>query len=150
MTRLLVNANTNPEFRSLEGWFSRAFGEPTSRSTEAPSLPVDVSEVDGKLTVRAAVPGIDPAHLNISIESNVLTISGEHTQPTESPDAKVFRRELAYGNFTRSLRLPQNLDLNAVDAEFKNGIVTVTIPRIVEPAPTVLKVPVRSGDPGNG
>ena len=103
-----------------------------------------VFEKEGNYYVRAAAPGIEPADLSISIENNVLTIQGEFKQEEALQDAKVFRREYAYGTLTRSLRLPENVNVEKVDAEFKNGFVTITIPVLEEEKPKAHKIEVRT------
>lgn len=108
------------------------------------NLRLAVFEKENKYFVRAAVPGIEPNDLDISIENGVLTIRGEFKQEQELNEAKVYRREYAYGTFSRSVRLPENADIEKVDAEFKNGFVTITIPVIEEEKPKAHKVVVRS------
>jgi HSP20 family protein len=131
----------------MEELFDRLVGAPIrpSHPTVA-SLPLDITEHSGKLFVRAAVPGVEPGDLDIQIEKNVLTIRGESRHESENTDAKVYRREVSYGAFARSIRLPEGLNLESVDAEFKNGIVTVTLPRLPEEKPKSLKVNVRNSE----
>lgn len=145
--KTLINVTPVSEFRTVEEAFERLFNGYHRPSAPATSLiPIDVTEVEGKLVIRASVPGIDPNELDIQVENNVLTLRGEAKSAHEGGEGKVYRRELAYGAFARSLRLPENLDLNAIDAEFKNGVVTVTLPRIVEEKPKALKVNVRQAE----
>lgn len=142
--RTLVNFNPTNDLRMMEEVFERLF--PAQRVPSEAALPVDVYEQDGRLFVRAAVPGVAPDQLDVQVENNVLTIKGEHKQESTSEDAKVYRREVAYGSFSRAIRLPENLDLDKVDAEFKNGIVTISIPKIEEPKPEPKRITVRAGD----
>jgi len=109
-------------------------------------LPLDILEQDGTLKIRAAVPGVEPNELEIQIEKNVLTIRGEISRENESKDEKVYRREVSYGAFSRSVRLPDGLDFDKVDAQFKNGIVTISLPRVPEEKPKSIKVNVRQSD----
>jgi HSP20 family protein len=146
MLRTLVNVNPVQEMRAFEEMFDRMFGTPT-RPTNAPTtLPVDITEREGKLFVRAAVPGVEPSDLEVAIEENVLTIRGETRHEAQNGNEKVYRREVSYGAFARSIRLPDGLDLNLVDAEFKNGVVTISIPRMVEEKPKTLRVPIRTSE----
>src|SRR5579862_4207418 len=140
--KTLVSWNPTHDLRSMDEVLDRLFG--SARSVNTALLPVDVFEQDGKFTVKAAVPGVSPEEIDIQVEKNVLTIKGEHKQEATSGEAKVYRREVAYGAFSRSVRLPENLNLEAVDAEFKNGIVTVSIPKVDEPKPQSIKINVRS------
>jgi HSP20 family protein len=143
--RTLVNLNPASEYRTMEEVFDRLFGSPTkSTSTPVAGLPIDVTEREGSLVVRAAVPGVEPSELDIQIEKNVLTIRGESRHDNEAKDEKVYRREVSYGAFARSIRLPEGLDLGSVNAEFRNGIVTITLPRLPEEKPQSIKVNIRS------
>jgi len=147
MLRTLVNLNPTTEARAIEDMFDRLFGSPIRQTgTPAGTLPLDVFERDGKLMLRASVPGIDPKDLEIQIENNVLTIRGETQKEEESNEDKVYRREVSYGSFSRSVRLPEGLNLEAVEAEFKNGLVTISLPRLPEEKPKTVKIAVRSAE----
>ena len=145
MIRTLVNMNPTAEARAIEDMFDRLFGSPVRPTTTPVStLPLDIYEREGKLMLKASVPGIDPNDLEIQIENNVLTIRGETRHEEESKEEKVYRREVSYGSFSRSVRLPEGLNLDAVDAEFKNGLVTISLPRVPEEKPKSIKVNVRA------
>jgi HSP20 family protein len=148
MIRSILNIDPNTEFQQMAQALDRLFCTP-SRANDGPQsnvLPVDLYEQDGKLMVRAAVPGINPQDLEVQVENNVLTISGETKSDLESNEAKIYRREVSYGRFTRSVRLPEGLDLEKVDAQFANGVVTISLPRLEEQKPQALKVPIRTVD----
>lgn len=91
-------------------------------------LPMDIWEKDGSFKVRAGVTGIAPEDVHINVEDGVLTISGETRKDEEINDAKVYRRECAAGRVTRSVRLPDHVDIEKGEADFENGFVTVTFP----------------------
>ena len=76
----------------------------------------------------------------------MLTIRGETRHEAQSEDEKVYRRELSYGKFARSIRLPEGLNVDAAEADFKNGVVTVSIPRLPEEKPKTLQVNVRTNE----
>jgi len=123
--------------------FERMFGAPSRPVSGASTLPIDVIERDGNLLVKAAVPGVDPANLDVTVENNVLTIRGETNHESSNEGDKIYRREVSYGAFSRSIRLPENLDLNAISASFEHGTVTVTLPRVPEVKPKALKIEVK-------
>jgi HSP20 family protein len=142
MLKTLVNVEPLHELRSMEDMFDRFFGQPSRPVASTATLPVDITEREGNLVIRAAVPGVDPNALEITIENNVLSIRGESKNETQSETDKVYRREVSYGAFSRSIRLPERLDLDAVSADFNHGMVTITLPRLPEPKPEVRKVQV--------
>jgi HSP20 family protein len=144
MLRTIVNVDPNREFRAIEDMFERMFGQPSRPVSGAATLPIDIIERDGALLVKAAVPGVDPANLDVTIENNVLSIRGESAQEQAGENDKIYRREVAYGAFSRSIRLPENLDFEAVSADFSHGMVTVTLPRLPEAKPKALKVEVKT------
>jgi HSP20 family protein len=143
MLKTLINANPNTEFRSFDEMFERMLGTPHKAHPSQGLLPIDIVEKDNALLIKAAVPGIEPEHIEIQIENNVLTIRGELKSDYEETQAKVYRREYSYGKFSRSVRLPEDLETENVTAEFKNGFVTITLPRQPEPTPKVLRIPVK-------
>lgn len=145
MSSLLTSRPTS-ELERMFGAFDRLFESfwAPSQAT-AMSVPLDVWEKDGHIFVRAAIPGIKPDEVDVSINENVLTISGETRAEFESnEDAKVYRREFRYGKFARSLRLPEEIDVDGVQAEFENGFVTVDIPRKEMPRPEPKRISVRA------
>ncbi|MBI5706900.1 MAG: Hsp20/alpha crystallin family protein [Armatimonadetes bacterium] len=108
-------------------------------------VPVDIYEKEGALHFVASVPGIKPEELEVTVENDVLSLKGAFSQAWESDeDAKVHRREMRSGSFTRSFQLPENLDLDSVDATFSHGIVTVKIPIKVEVKPEPKRIEVKT------
>jgi HSP20 family protein len=143
------------ELRAMDELFDRMFGlphkvganQPTSGGASTAMLPVDIYEKGDKFFVKAAVPGVKPEDLDIQIDNNVLTIRGELRQQNQEQDAKVYVREYTYGAFSRSIRLPENVNIGQVEAEFNDGFVTIWLPKIEEPKAKALKVPVRTAEP---
>ncbi|MCW5937229.1 MAG: Hsp20/alpha crystallin family protein [Fimbriimonadaceae bacterium] len=110
---------------------------------EGTGMPIDIFEKEGSIVVRASVPGVRPENVEVSIEGRVLSIRGQLSFEEEHKDAKVYRREITSGTFARSVRLPEDVDVERVEATFENGFVTVTIPKTVESKPAAIKVPVK-------
>lgn len=142
MLRTLVNVEPTNEFRAFEEVFDKLFGAPLRPVPGSSTLPIDIIEREGNLLVKAAVPGVNPEELEVTVEKNVLSIRGESRHDFNQETDRVYRREVSYGSFSRSIRLPENLNLDAITAEFSNGIVTITIPRVPEPKPQALRVPI--------
>jgi HSP20 family protein len=109
--------------RFWEGDFPQfpAFGE------WAPAL--DVSETKDAVTVKAEVPGMDPKDIQLSLQEQVLTLRGEKKQEKDEKDEHYYRAERSYGAFARAIRLPAPVDSSKVTASFKNGLLTVTLPK---------------------
>jgi len=96
-------------------------------------------ETDQAIVVRIAVPGIKPEDLDISVMGGTLTIKGE----TQAPDIKrerYLRREMRYGEFSRSVTLPGSLEPEKAEANFEDGILTLTIPKAEEIRPQIIQV----------
>ena len=106
----------------------------------APSL--DVSETKDAVIVKAEIPGIEPNDIQVTLQENFLTIKGEKKQEKEEKDERHHRIERSYGAFTRSVRLPVTVDTAKVDAKFKNGLLTVTLPKT--PSAKGTTVPVKA------
>jgi len=114
--------------------FDTAFGSFT------PS--VDVQETDKEIKVQAELPGLDENNINISLANNRLSISGEKKQESESNTGNFYRLERSYGSFRRDIALPCEVEEDKVDARFKNGVLTVTLPRTEADKPRKIAVKV--------
>ena len=141
--KTLQSWNAIDDVRAMNEMLDRLF---TPAKSASAALPVDVLEQDGKFVIKAAVPGVAPDELDVQIENNILTIKGEHKPEETQENAKVYRREVSYGSFSRAIRLPENLNFEQVDASFKHGVVTITIPKVEEPKPEPRKISVRSAE----
>ena len=91
---------------------------------------VDVVENDGAFVVTADLPGLDKEAIDISLDDGVLTLAGER-KLEEATEGEGFRRfERSHGSFSRSFSLPQGVDVENVSAEFANGVLTLTLPKV--------------------
>ena len=91
---------------------------------------VNVYEYDDKVGIVAEIPGLDKKQLNVVVEEGILTISGDKHNTFEDDGAKVLRRELKQSSFKRSFELGEQLDGDNIDANFKDGVLVVSIPKI--------------------
>lgn len=112
----------------------------TSEELGPGTLGIDVVENGEELVVKAHVPGIDPKDVDISIEDDVLTIRGETRSEEEKKDDNYLRRELRYGSFQRSLRLPPTVDVEKASAKFENGELKLTLPKKPESKARSIKI----------
>ena len=103
---------------------------------------VNVYEYDDKIGIVAEIPGLNKKQLNVEVEDGVLTISGDKHSTFEDDDAKVLRRELKQSSFKRSFELGELLDGNNIDANFKDGVLSVSIPKMEpeKPKKTFVKI----------
>jgi HSP20 family protein len=102
-------------------------------------LPVDVFETAAAVEIRAALPGIKPEDIDISIAGDVLTLRGEFMAGAEREDGHYRRRELYFGTYERSLRLPERFQVEKAEPVFEDGILTITIPKGVPEKVTRIK-----------
>lgn len=136
--------------RRTDSLFNRLFDEPfaftdqlpeTFRSNLVPA--VNIAEDEKALTVSAELPGLEEKDIDVQVMGNQLVISAERKFEEEKKEKEYHRVEHQYGSFSRTVSLPTGLKTDAVDAVYKNGILTVSIPKI-EPTPTA-KIKVKHG-----
>lgn len=110
-----------------DSWVSnRAWGNVPAAWVE-PSL--DVYETPENVVVKAQIPGVKPEEVEITVKGNYLAISGESKEESETKDKNYLRRETRVGSFSRMVELPSNLQSDKADAQFENGILTITFPK---------------------
>ncbi|MGC8635317.1 MAG: Hsp20/alpha crystallin family protein [Candidatus Limnocylindrales bacterium] len=103
-------------------------------------LPVDVYETPTALVVRAALPGVTPEDVDIAIDGDILTITGEFKADEAQPGTEYHRRELYVGTFERALRVPERFQAEQAEASFDHGILTLTIPKVAQALVKHIKV----------
>jgi len=101
-------------------------------------LPLDVYTTDEEIVISAAIPGVDPDKVEITIEGNNLSIKGEVAGPLDNVDYVL--QERAYGTFSRNLRLNLPVDADKAEATFDKGVLTLTIPKQDAVKPRTVKV----------
>ena len=88
---------------------------------------VDVSETDKEITLLAELPGVDPKDLDITVTADRITISGEKKETLEKTEKNVHQKEIRSGKFCRTIPLPAGIDTQQINAEHKNGVLTVRL-----------------------
>lgn len=88
---------------------------------------VNIAETENEFEVELAVPGLKKEDFKINLEKNVLTVSAEKKAEEVNENKKYSKREYSYSSFTRSFTLPQSADQNKIEADYKDGILTLTI-----------------------
>jgi HSP20 family protein len=101
---------------------------------------MDVSETDNAYMVQVSLPGIRPEDLDISVQNNTLTIRGEMKREEERQGERWHLQERHFGQFQRTITLPNNVDSNQVGAQYENGVLTLTLPKSEEAKPRKISV----------
>jgi HSP20 family protein len=102
--------------------------------------PVDIYEQGGNLVLKAELPGIDPKDVDVRVENNVLTLRGERKFDQDVKRENCHRVERAYGTFSRAFTLPNIVDTTSIKAEFKDGLLRVTMPKREEVKPKQIQI----------
>ena len=101
---------------------------------------VDVIENDKEYLIKADLPDLDKTDVNVRVENGVLYLSGERKQEKEEKGKRVHRVERYYGNFVRSFTIPDDADTNKVNAEFKNGVLTIHLAKSEQAKPRRIEI----------
>lgn len=139
-------AETDP-FRALQRRMDRLFDDfagdyqwpfANGRGTKMPTI--DVSETEKELTVEAELPGVDEKDIDVTLTDNLLTIKGEKKQEKDDKKKDYHLTERSYGSFSRSMTLPFDADPAMIKAAFKDGVLTITLPKPAEVKAKVKKI----------
>lgn len=136
------------ELEDMSQRLNRLFGRPLTRSEAghnsmttidwAPS--VDISETDSEYIIKAEIPDVKKEDVKITVEDGQLTIQGERKQEKEEKGKRYHRVERSYGSFMRSFDVPDNVDEAGARAEFKEGMLTLTLPKSGKAKPKAMEV----------
>jgi len=113
---------------------------PSARESWSPA--VDILEKDGDLILRAELPGMTEKQIELKLEGNTLTLKGERKLENEDKKNNYHRVESFYGSFMRTFRLPDTVDMGKISADYKNGVLTITMPQKPEIKPREIQVSV--------
>ncbi len=151
----LVRWNPTRDLSNLEKEFNRLFRNVRSRfdmdetnssekgyESSVWSPLADISENDDNFVVKLDLPGVDKKDIKISYNDGELTVSGERKQENESKDSKYHRIERSYGKYFRTFALPKKVKEKDIAAEFKDGQLTITLPKSEEAKPKEIEVKV--------
>lgn len=104
------------------------------------ALPVDVIENNDAYLVKTSLPGVNPDDINITYDNHVLTLSTEIQAEEEKKEERYLLRERRYGSFTRSITLPNQVDATKIEANYNDGILTLTLPKAEELKPRRIQI----------
>jgi HSP20 family protein len=138
------------ELAQMQDRINRIFGDAYTRRYDDDVMqrgdwqpPVDIYENDQQeIVLRAELPGVAKGDIDIRVENNTLTLRGERKRASDVKDEQYHRIERAYGTFSRSFSLPSRLDTEKVRADFKDGLLTITLPIREEAKPKQIEVAV--------
>ncbi|MEO3385388.1 Hsp20/alpha crystallin family protein [Mesorhizobium sp. CAU 1741] len=116
-----------------------------ARLPQADAVRVDVHDTGTEVSVSAELPGMSDADVDVSISDGMLTIRGEKKSDRESEEDGVFVRERLYGAIERTVPLPDGVDPDAAKATFRNGVLTIAIPKSAEFQASTKRIPVQAG-----
>lgn len=132
-----IHGEVNHLFDNL--WGTRSLPHGAVRRNWAP--PVDIVNANDRIEIRVEVPGLSEDDVNVSITENVLTLKGEKKYESDENTAGEYRRvERKYGKFQRSFTLPGNLQTDQTKAGFKNGVLTISVPKTEQAQPKEIPV----------
>ena len=122
-----------PFWREMDDFWNRFFEEmPLAERAWGWSPSVDISETDGNVQIKAELPGLEAKDIDVDVSGDMLTLRGEKKMEEEKEEERYYYRERYSGSFQRSFRLPSGVESDKVDAEFKNGVLTINIPKSEE------------------
>lgn len=128
---------------AMDKLFEESLVPPAFLAMEHKHFPVDLFETTDVFTLKASLPGIDPAKISVQATPDIVTIKGEiEEEKKDEKTGTVVRQELRYGLFERTVELPMTIDPTKVDAKYAHGILTLTLPKseVVKPKLIPVKV----------
>jgi HSP20 family protein len=128
--------------RLFEDAFTRILTEPRTNRPWSPA--VDVYETENELVFKADVPDVDQKDIDVRVENQTLTVAGERKFEHKDSGQGYHRIERSYGSFSRSFAVPNSFDTDHIKADFKNGVLTVTLPKKEAAKPRQIKVEVKA------
>jgi len=128
-------------FQDTLGRARGGFDEALEGSTWAPA--VDILETTDQIVLRADLPGLDPKDVEIQVQNGTLTLRGERKFESDVKEDNFRRVERVYGSFVRSFSLPQTVDAEKVEAEYRSGVLELKLPKRPEAKPKQIKVAVK-------
>ncbi len=128
---------------AMDRLFEESFVSPRRREWLAPAetaVALDMYETEDAVVIKSSIPGVKPEDVDITVTGNTLSISGETKEEEEVKEENFIRRERRYGAFSRSVTLPEGVKADEAEANFEDGVLTLTVPKAPEAKPKVIKV----------
>ncbi|MDK2744469.1 MAG: Hsp20/alpha crystallin family protein [Nitrospira sp.] len=146
----LVRWDPFRELEEVSDRLNRLFARPTERTSNGKETmivadwtpSVDISETEGEYQIKAEIPDVKKEDVKITLEDGVLTIQGERKHEKEEKGKKFHRIERSYGSFARTFALPDVIEVDQVKAEFKDGVLSLHLPKSEKAKPKAIEVKV--------
>lgn len=139
--RSLINDNFFPaSFSSLMNDFFKTGDNELNLSNSFFRPHVDISENDDQFEIHLSIPGLDKNEISLDIKGDNLIVCGERKVKSEKKDHKFHLSEISYGSFSRSFKLPENVNLDKIDAQYENGMLEIIIPKGEEQKPKKISI----------
>ncbi len=126
--------------QAMDRLFEESYVNPTWQFGEGQLVPLDVHQDDDAVTVIAHLPGVKPEDVEITVEGETLTISGDTTQQVDEEKGQALLQEIRRGKFMRSLTLPVGLEADKATATFEDGVLTLRVPKAEATKPRQIKI----------
>ncbi len=127
---------------AMDRLFEDSFVRPMWSGERERRLPLDVYSTPSEIVISASVPGLKPEEVDITLEGDTLSISGEIKPPMEN--VEYIFQERGYGKFSRTLTINVPVEQDKVEATFENGVLTITLPKAEAVKPKTIKVTTKS------
>ena len=128
--------------RVFEDAFTRFLNEPQTNRPWTPA--VDIFETENDLVLKADLPDVDQKDIDVRVENQTLTIAGQRKFEKQESTKGFHRIERSYGNFVRSFAVPSSFNTEEISAEYKNGVLSVTLPKKEAAKPRQVKIEVKA------
>jgi HSP20 family protein len=127
---------------AMDRLYEEGFPGPLTRARwDVPSAPgMDLYQTDEAVVIKMGLPGVEPGDIQVSVTYGVLTVRGEVKEEKEEKEKTYHLRERRFGSFSRSVKLPSNVNVEKSDAQFENGVLTLTLPKAEEAKPRTIAV----------
>lgn len=130
------------DLMALQNELSRVFGSGSdvvsAQGSWAPLL--DVYEADDRFVIKVDLPGMNPDDIDVTLDQNLLTIKGERRFDSEVKQESYHRVERSYGTFQRTISLPSQVDADGIQAEFRDGVLELAVPKAEAARPRKIKI----------
>ncbi len=124
--------------------FDCDFDFPSTLDRLSRDLSIDLFEQDHALAAKMTVPGVDPEEIEVSLDGDMLTISGVRAEEADIDGKEYYSKEIRRGSFYRAIRLPKAVDIERATAQYREGMLTVALPIVEEEVRAGVRVPVQN------